>query len=413
MISPSEARILDECFIRYENPPEHTPPEKPLQREFLKSHILECIEEKDIHEDYLHNLEADSLIEIFEVQYCTRCDLPSEICTYSDHQYDLIDRYQLAPEPIIQAWMSWVNLDSLEIYEHSRLTAEHWELSCQFDNEEIVLHAFFSDSAIREFDFQPEQFEFGISFVDHRYIPSEGYIFSWFEPLIETQGNRGQEFENNLRNIIEEYQDAISARFVSEADVQGFRREMRRGIREYLESRGYDSHREISRHATGYSKYEIEPEGDDFVATKEEDGNDIAIFVCHCSKGRGSYHLHRFENGKITSTEEREEFSHLLNEIEDKIDRFKDLKNRQKLTGKAITVLGAIFSVINVILVADIFINANQLLKEVLPADFVNSDLGIGLFVGNFVIALLLFLVLISPYIQQYRFNWSIDSGNL
>ena len=253
MIYPPEARILDECVIRYENLPEYTPPENLLQYEFMKDNVEVCAEDHDIHLDHLHNLESNSVFQTNQVEYCHQCDLPSDLCMSTTHQREIVTRYTLNIQQFVEEWIDWVEeSDVLLITNKNRITDTQWTLSAEFNGEEITFQLFFSASELREFDFRIEQFEFGIAFLDYRHIPNNDQIFSWYEPLVNTDGGTGENFINNLQNQIEEYQDAISARFVSEDDVQGFQREMRNGIWKYLESRGYSPHREISRNATGY-----------------------------------------------------------------------------------------------------------------------------------------------------------------
>ena len=159
------------------------------------------------------------------------------------------------------------------------------------------------------------------------------------------------------------------------------------------------------------SRYDIQPEGDDFVATKEFDGNDIAIFFCHCERGNGSYHLHRFENGKITSTEEREEFRRLLMDVDEKIDNFRSMKNKQDLVGRAVSILTALFSLVNLVFITDSFVNSKMIPGNILPSKFLNSNIGILLFAINVILIVLLFAVVIYPYYKQWRFDWTIESN--
>jgi len=409
MISPPKARILSECFFRV---PSDQSVVHPLDWEWRGDQIEDCIDSNNLNNDYITQLLADSILIDEQQKYCNRCGTRGEICEFPDqHTHEIQHHYQLQENPLINEWIEWVRNEGIfrTISEPERVRSGHWSIDADFQNSEVTFQVFLDADLLREHSFQPKELEFGISFSSISAIPDEEHLFGWYEPLDRPESGEQGRFERDLGQLIEEYEDAITARIVSENAVESFAREIRSGIWKSLDERGFETSTEISR-CDGYRQYRIDPREDDFVAIHDSDGVRKDLLFCRCSKGNNSIHFHLFKNGTVVSPEDDETIGEIIPAISDKVDKYRRIRAQQRNISRLMQVVSALAAVVPILFIVNFVFDVVGILGDIFPSSWDTTAVLSLLVVANLLLVIVLVILMVLPYLRLRWFDWSISS---
>lgn len=407
-ISIPEAEALQECFISLRDHPEVLPQDNTATQRFPGDVVFTCAEKLDLG-TAVENLKIRSLINEFEVDYCDSCGTIAELCNQDSHRYERRREYRIQSSELIEEWTGWLNEETeLESVNKSQITENHWRINATLDKEEITFETFFSLSDSTDIDIEPKENQFGMFFLDYQLIPDVEHCFSWIEPL-EIPQSHGDGFENQLRELISKYKDAISASFVDTDDVKPFRRSVRKGIMSFFKSKEYKISREISNSVNTLRKYGISPRGDDFAAIGPDDTE--TLLICRCDKSPGSYHIHRFIDQEITSTEDSEELNSLIERLDSKIDKFINIQDRKSDSQNYISIITGGITIASSFVIVDTVFPIIRVFNNFLPENVsIPIELKLLIIGLNALLIIIFLFIFLKPIYDQLRFDWTLDA---
>jgi hypothetical protein len=370
-----------------------------LNQKFEREVVLQSARANDIDPQHVANLIADNVLSEDTYEYCERHGSAIEACGCNSGT----TRTELSinGQYLINRWVGWIrSTDIFREISSNQIASQRWEVTAKYNQKNLKFQLFFDFDDLKSYSVEPFSLEFGFSFLSDQYLPEESTILPWYDPL----GDLNQ-FSERIDDLIKEYTELISASFVDKDDVQGFRRKVRNEIRDYLIGQGYEPVREVSE-CRGTSKYDISPEGDDLLMRRE--GNQVEeILVCRCPTGKG-YHLHRFVDNQIVTVDADDEYSHLLDHIENNIDDYVEIQQAKNRSTNTTNVLATLSAALSSLVFIDGLLNITGTFSRYFPEALSSAWLQTVLFILSLGLLVILVVIILKPYIDDRQFEWDV-----
>lgn len=335
------------------------------------------------------------------IEICNNCQMHRQNCSCANPDFES-DVYQIDKGRLVEEWVESVRngQDVFSKFQLEEKSGEPWKITAKTNRSELVeFYLFFAEGTLRNSNFDPYALSFPIGFVGSAYAIDNSYIYSWGEFLDD-------EFSATFRSDLSTLQEPITKPFYDyESDVvEDFKDEILMSMNEFLEVRDYEPSDEVENQIRAAGNI-IDISDVDIVA--KCDGRNSKLLICHCEHKFDRWHMHRYSDGDMLEVSELDVAEDLQTGVRSRASKFKSIKANMSTISNAAKVLLPVLAILSI----GPAIDALSILG--LPIQQNQDIVTVFEFILMSIVTMSILFIVIKPYWNYYRFNWSIEDTDL
>ncbi|WP_147301792.1 hypothetical protein [Haloferax sp. Atlit-48N] len=314
MVSQPELTALRDCILK-DSISDVT------QIRLRKPDVIDCLSTNDIDTRVFDNL--NRYFSTSKSYVCPNHGEPPAVCGCPIGDCEQIVEYSIDRQGAIEQWVDWVVEE--DIFDYFKIIdgSDPATVKAVYDESDVRFKVFFDESRFTEYDINPKNLEFRVSFFTTSKSITDDIGFFWHEFFEE-------KFLKNFRTLLQKWESSHYSNICDYSSVEGFKQNATRSIEKYLDKIGFNIIHDPSV-IDAARKYGIKTKNADFAAVSDE----RSVLVCECERSN-KWHIHLFHGDKIHSVEDDPDIKHLVTTIRQKVTTYGNVeKSKEGTRGKA------------------------------------------------------------------------------